>query len=113
MDDETIGRTKLSPNGFTVDYGDASLVATFVTPTNPKVEIGTEQVRLGKPEGKRGYEGAISRVKVAAMDNFYLVATIQRKDAPAVKVEGTGLDAKITVGTQTIRFDGEKIAIGQ
>jgi hypothetical protein len=28
-----------------------------------------------------------------------------------VKVEGVGLDARVTVGKQTVRFDGEKIIL--
>ena len=35
--------------------------------------------------------------------------TVQKGPAPAVKVEGKGLDAVVTVGRQTVRFDGGKI----
>ena len=114
LDQAGISRTKATPNGFTIDYGDASLVATFITPASPKVEVLSENVRLGDIGNKHGsYEGPLHRVKVAGKESFYLVATIQKKDAPAVKVEATGLDAKVTVGGQTVRFDGAKIVLGE
>jgi len=39
--------------------------------------------------------------------------TLQKGDAPEVKVEGTGLDAKVAIGRQVISFDGEKIVLAK
>jgi len=50
--------------------------------------------------GPRGDEG-----------EFFVVVTVGRGDPPAVKTEGEGLKAKVTVGKRTIRFDGEKIVL--
>ena len=45
--------------------------------------------------------------------SLFVVMTLQKGDAPEVKVEGTGLDAKVAVGRQVISFDGEKIVLVQ
>jgi hypothetical protein len=44
---------------------------------------------------------------------YFLVLTIQEGDPPAVSVEGTGRDAKITVGKQTIRLAGDRLLLGR
>jgi hypothetical protein len=46
-------------------------------------------------------------------DEFFVVVTLQRGDPPAVKVEGSGLGAKVTVGKRTVAFDGQKIILGE
>ncbi len=105
------GVVKLEPgrNGFTIDHGEAKLVATFVTPEKIDITAGTDQVKVGSP--RHGYHGPVHRIKVAGTKNFFLVATIQRGDAPTPKIDGKGLDAKVTIGKQTVRFDGEKIVL--
>ena len=45
--------------------------------------------------------------------DFFVVITFQPTDPPQVKISGKGLDARVTVGRQTVRFDGEKIILGQ
>jgi hypothetical protein len=34
------------------------------------------------------------------------------RTAEAGRVEGKGLDAKVTMGKQTVRFDGQKLVFG-
>jgi len=46
---------------------------------------------------------------VPAKDRVFVVMTLQKGDAPAVKFDGTTAQ----VGQQTIRFDGEKIVLGR
>jgi hypothetical protein len=46
-------------------------------------------------------------------DSFFVIMTLQEGDPPAVKVEGAGADATVTVGGRTVGFDGEKIALGE
>jgi hypothetical protein len=113
-DDEQLARTKATGNTFTIDYGNASLRATFITPADPKLDVRTEEIVIAEATKDKPTERApVHRVRATGLDHFFVVATIQKKDAPAVKVEGTGLDAKVTVGSQTIRFDGEKIRLGE
>ncbi len=96
---------------FVLDYGEANLRGTFVAPAQVVVEAGTENIQYGDP--RHGYHGPISCVKAAGGDCFFLVATVQRGVAPAVKVAGTGLESVVAVGGQKIRFDGQKIVLGE
>jgi hypothetical protein len=42
-----------------------------------------------------------------------VILTLQRGAAPAVEAEGIGLDAVVTVGGQTVRFDGKNIVLSK
>ncbi len=42
---------------------------------------------------------------------LFAVFTLQRGEAPKITVEGEGLDAKVTVGKRTVRFDGKTILL--
>ncbi|KPJ72895.1 MAG: hypothetical protein AMS14_06960, partial [Planctomycetes bacterium DG_20] len=103
-------QVKIKANTFTLDYGDASMVATFVAPEGAELSHGTDFIKEGDP--RHGYHGEVERVKATGGRSFFVVATFQRKGPPAVKAQGNGLDAKVTVGEQTIRFDGRKIVLG-
>jgi hypothetical protein len=48
-----------------------------------------------------------------AEGDYFLVMTLQEGAAPEVKVEGQGLAARVTVGGQTIAFDGQRIVFGK
>jgi hypothetical protein len=52
-------------------------------------------------------------IKAAGGEEYFAVITVQQGAAPALSVEGEGLAAKVTVGKQTVRFDGQKILLGQ
>ena len=43
--------------------------------------------------------------------DYFVVFTLQRDKAPEIKVRGEGLDAVITVGKRTIRFDGKTLML--
>ena len=82
-------------DGSTVIVGDpagANLKCTFIAPKAPTLT------------------GAI---KATGGDDYFAVITVQNGAAPAPKVEGEGLSARVSVGGQTIRFDGEKIELGK
>jgi len=79
--------------GGTVTAGDpagANLKCTFVAPKAPTLT------------------GAI---RATGGDDYFAVITVQNGAAPAVKADGEGLSAKVTVGGQIIRFDGGKIVL--
>ena len=44
--------------------------------------------------------------------DFLVVVTIQRGDPPAVKIRGTGLRARVTVGKRVIHFNGKTLVLG-
>jgi len=43
---------------------------------------------------------------------FLVVMTIQKGPPPKLTATGTGEQAVVTVGRQTIRFDGRKLVLG-
>ena len=98
-------------NAFTLRYPDASMRATFVTPQDAKVVYRAERVAIGT--ARKGFHATPDRVKATGGDSYFVVMTFQRGDAPKVAVEGAGLDAKVTVGGRTVRFDGWRIVIGR
>jgi hypothetical protein len=114
--DEGKNRTSVEPKAtaddksFTLDYGDAMLKATFVTPAvkiDPTAKVHIDYKRWS---GKFVEYNRVSATSDSG--SFFVIVTVQRKDPPAVKIEGSGLDAKVTVGGQTVRFDGRKVVFG-
>ncbi len=105
-------RVTLHDDGFTFTRGDALLRATFVAPARPRLELAEKAQYRDMPKG--GVRRDSSRAIFAeGGDEFLVILTIQRGDPPAVKVSGTGLDAKVTVGRRVVTFDGEKIVLGR
>ncbi len=96
---------------FTFAYPDATMRATFVAPRNPPVVYADDAMKEGGG-AKHGFWGTLHRIKAEGDGSFFVVVTFQRGKAPPVTVEGEGLDAVITVGKQTVRFDGTKVIFG-
>ena len=96
---------------FALDYGDASLKGHFAAPPGVQVAHHHKGAVLGSPGGRQ-FVGGVRCVTAAGGDDFFLVATVQRGDPPPARIEGRGLDAKVTIGRRTVRFDGEKIVFG-
>ena len=71
------------------------------------------QARRLTKAGAEGFHGTLHRVKTAGGDGFFVVLAFQRGEAPKVTVQGAGLDARVTVGGRTVRFDGKRIVIEQ
>ena len=109
-------KAEASGNTFTISYSDGTfLKGTVVSPADVKLQYKAEEIQIG--EARHGFHGQVRRILATGADetagDFFVVITVQRKDAPAVKVEGEGLDATVTVGGQQVRFDGKKIIIGK
>jgi len=101
---------KAEGNTFTMSYSDASMKAIFVSP-----DVKIDPSAPGHIDYRRwqGATASFRRISATAdSGSFFVILTLQRGAAPAVKVEGTGLDAKVTVGQQTVRFDGQKVIFG-
>ena len=113
-DAEAAAKVRVEAGGFTLDYGDATMRATFVAPAAAQIQAGVEQIKIR--DARHGYHGPVCRVKAVAPNpaegDFFVVVTFQRGRPQPVKVDGAGLAAKVTVGGQTVRFDGKKIVLG-
>ncbi len=111
--DEPSGRPEVTIDGatFGFDYGEENLHATFITPGD--IELGQATDHIEEADPRYGYHGPVERVRGEHEGPFFIIATVQRGEAPEVKVEGTGLDAVVTVGERTVRFDGERIILGE
>lgn len=46
-------------------------------------------------------------------DEYFVVMTLQKGAAPPVEAEGAGLESRARVGDQVVRFDGEKVVLGE
>ena len=106
------GEVRIDGNSFTIAGDGATMKGTFITPEAVKIEApGPEEIKIGDP--RHGYHGTVNRIKATGGDNFFVVLTFQKGDAPKVQVEGKGLDAVVKVGGQTVRFDGKNVVFGK
>ena len=110
--DDTTTRVVMGEKSFTIIQDDVSLKATFVAPANVKLSLAQGKENIHLKYGK--YDNVdLNAIHATGGDLFYVVMTLQRGEAPEVQVEGTGLKAKVIVGKQNIRFDGEKIVLNK
>jgi len=106
-------------NTFIRTQDDASLATTFVVPAEAKQASGaityTETKTISTNiygRTKTTVQASTNTVSVDGIkgkDNFFTIMTLQRGAAPKVVVEGQGLDAKVTVGSRKVSFDGQKV----
>ncbi len=111
-DGPLVKMVQVTGDGFRMSQNGATLAATFVTPGKPAVELAE------KRHYRIGYKRTISMnrsraISVDGKNHFFCVITLGPGESPKVKVDGQGLDAVVTVGEQTVRFDGEKIVFGK
>lgn len=99
-------------NMFTVaKAGGATLRGVFVTGQRPEAEVRMTSMkgRAGSSRGKtlkRPVRGVFAEDEEG---EFFVVVTVQQGEPPSIKVEGKGLQAKVTVGNRIIRFDDKHI----
>lgn len=113
-----VRKLSMDENGFTVAAQDnTSMKATFAAPRELKLERVTGTHNVGTAKAGRLVHATLNALTASGADpksgEFFVILTLQEGEAPPVKVEGSGLDAKVTVGGQTIAFDGEKIVFGE
>lgn len=98
-------------NAFTITKGNATLQGTLVSPPRVKVEVKErEQFRMGaKHTMARSTSTGVSAESSDKDVTFICVVTVGPGEQPAVSGDAN----TITVGSQTIRFDGEKLIIGK
>ena len=56
--------------------------------------------------------GSIFAVSNQLRLDAHVIDVASAEVVAAAKVEGAGLDAKVTIGRRTVRFDGEKVVLG-
>jgi len=109
LDDKSVG-VNIEGATFTITQGDASLKATFIAPADVKLRVARGEETIHLKYGK--YDKVnLNAVHATGGDEFFVVMTLQKTAAPEVNVSGSGINAKVLVGSQTLSFDGEKIIV--
>jgi hypothetical protein len=110
--------TTVDGASFVIRKEHANLKASFVAPEAVELTAETRQVRgdvwfkSNKAAGK-GITMHSNGVFAEGGNDFLVVITIQHGEAPQVRMDGVGLDAKVTIGKRTIRFDGQNLVMGE
>jgi hypothetical protein len=107
-----VNAVAIRDNTWTLVKGGASLRATFAAPAQPKLGARLHKLELKDFKG-RPLHKEFPLVVAEGGDDFFVVVTVQPKEAehPVVKITGAGLDSKVTVGGRAVSFDGTKIVI--
>ena len=89
------GKVSIDGQTFTISaQNGATMKGTFITPS---------QVKISYQDGK---------ILATGGDEFFVVMTLQKGEAPPLEISGKGLNAKIRVGGQRIGFNKDKIILG-
>ncbi len=111
---DVLARTKTDGDTFTIAHEDgATLRGQFITRHTLTAET-REPSTMSIPDRDAAKKGTPKMPGIYAEggDAFFVVVTLHKGDPPPVKGEGSGLDARVTVGRQKVRFDGTKIVFG-
>ena len=106
----------VEPDGFRVaSPGGAVMKGTFVAPRRPAVRAEEVKHRI-EINYRYDHQGGQFTRKVISADGkgfFFVIMTLGRAAPPTVSAAGQGADAVVTVGNQTVRFDGGKVTFGR
>ncbi len=108
-----------SDDGFTIKgEGGATFQGQFITPEKVNINAKSRKETFikahGHGAGKTKFDVQINAITVDGGENYFFVGTLSPEgEHPEITVKGSGLDAVVTVGDQTVRFDGEKIILGK
>ena len=92
------GEVTIRDNSFTIKSpSGTTMQGTFISP---------QGVRLAYVENETG-----NTIQAQGINDFFVVMTIQEDTPSLIKIQGSGLTAKATIGEQTISFDGSKIVL--
>jgi hypothetical protein len=94
---------------------------TFIAPQEVVVSADKQDVQITKTAGHGGGKTKIAKVlnavRVSGKDpndgRIWAVATLAQGTHPKVKTTGSGLEATVTVGGQTLTFDGTKLVLAK
>jgi hypothetical protein len=100
-------------NGFVVTHPDgASMQAVFLAPSKAAAAITTESIDKDK---RAEVDDSVATTAITVTGptgeegDFFVVMTFTRGLQPKIASEGSGLNAKISVGQRTYRFDGKRV----
>ncbi|NES86066.1 MAG: hypothetical protein F6K10_34415 [Moorea sp. SIO2B7] len=94
----TEGKVTIEGQSFTIkSISGATMQGTFVTPNKVKISF----------EG--GENGGV--IRATGGNPFFVVMTVQKGLAPEVQISGSGLNAQVKVGGQSISFGDDKIVL--
>jgi len=113
-----LAATTIDGNTVTVTKPDgATIRLTFVAPQRAEITAEKRSITYTKTynrgEGQMPAPGIYASGANPGDGQFFVIATIKQGTPPVVKVDGSGLEAVVTVGKQTVCFDGEKIVFGK
>ena len=125
---EGAGPIRAEGNTFTVGDPAGPHLRAFFVPSPGLDLVGREEKVLPPaprevpedvPEALRGMirQPAPTRepaaLRARGSRHYFVVITVQDGKAPAVSIEGEGPAAKVTVGGQTVRRDGQRLIVGK
>lgn len=92
----TEGKVTIDGQTFTIEaVNGTTMKGTFVTPA--KVKIAYEKTKTG------------GKITATGGNEFFVVMTVQKGQAPSVKISGEGLDAMVRVGKQAVYFSSDRL----
>lgn len=95
----TEGKAKIEDRTFTIEAANgATMKGTFVAPS--QVKISYEKTKSG------------GKILATGGNEFFVVMTVRKGQAPPVKISGEGLDAMVRIGKQTVHFGRDRIFLG-
>jgi hypothetical protein len=96
--------------------GGATLRGTVVSPAQTTIRIAehayVQEINYRGSHNHRRFDTKL--IQVAGQDrdqDFLVVMTIQKGQAPAVTIAGKGAAARATVGQRSVNFDGQKLLL--
>jgi hypothetical protein len=94
----TEGKVKVKGQTFTIfSPSGATMQGTVITPKGAAIAVKSSQ--------------AGNTIRITGIKQFFIVMTVQQGNAPKVNISGNDLDAKVTVGKQTISYQEGKIVL--
>jgi len=104
-------------NGFVIAApSGATLRGTVLRPAKTTIRVAehayVQEINYRGNHAHRRFDTKL--IQVAGQDrdqDFLVVMTIQKGQAPAVAIAGKGADARATIGQRSVSFDGQKLII--
>ncbi len=105
---------------FTIERDGVSLVGTVLAPAETQITVGEDAGREGAVGPGRGNRKGKKKwtfrgIRITGADptagEFLVVMSLQRGAAPAVQVQGSGLEATATVGAVRVGLDERRLRV--
>jgi hypothetical protein len=103
-------------NRFSINKGDATMSGVVIGNDTITLREDVQEIHYQLLQAKNNhhdYRMGSWSILADGSDTYLAVMTVQQGAAPAVSIDGTAEKALITVGGQTVRWDGERLHFGQ